>query len=868
MEEAVEIAKLRLFLALVASAERRDHLEPLPNIEFNLMQGNSLIGLLHVDPKKFDSSLAAGAQGRMTLVHQPTSKDLGFSVESKPAPTTKEKVGAHLAEKRTRKYDELLREKNRLIDNYKKAALNFEDLTALKDSIEAKKREARDILDKLLLDEFVGLGIQFEQATWDVSKGREGKPEKRRLKIDDVKSLKPFHWAYEFDEIIVNREGFDAIITNPPWEIFKPNSKEFFEFYSDLVRKKKMRIEEFDKAKDDLLEDKDTRASWLSYLSDFPHVSAWYRQAPQYNRQVSYVSGKKVGSDVNLYKVFLEQTFNLLRAGSHCGILTPGGLYTDLGTKALREALFESATIQSLFGLSNEKFIFQDVHHAQKFVILAFKKGGETKAFTAAFRINPREAVEPKRLETFLHSEDQHVTIPVELIRRSSPDSLSIMELKGATDVVIVEKMLVHPLLGENQANTWNARFSAEFHMTNDSDIFRNTNGRDRLPLSEGKMIWQFQNNYSSPRYWVDEREGRKRLLGRESDTGQTLPYQSYRIGVRAVSGNVNERTLVSTVMPPSFFGNSLLAVSGLDERQSLALQCFLASYVVDALLRMKVSQNVNIFYLKQLPVPRIDARHSEFRTLIERVARLIGTSAEFDGLLKQLFGKSANHRSHGVTDEAKRRQLRAEIDAIVAQLYNLTEEEFAHILSTFPLVPQEVKALTLNTFIAMSPSADDKAVHKLIKGLETDKVEFKEAATFSAQRNQKSPDAIQKVVREVAAFLNSGGGNVILGVTDAGKIVGIANDIQHANPKKKNRDGYELFLRDSIGGKLGTVHSSACKITFHKIDNHEVCRILVPAASAPVYLDGNVIIRDGTSSRALSAQEAADYIAVHWPRP
>ena len=37
MEEAVEIAKLRLFLALVASAERREQLEPLPNIEFNLL---------------------------------------------------------------------------------------------------------------------------------------------------------------------------------------------------------------------------------------------------------------------------------------------------------------------------------------------------------------------------------------------------------------------------------------------------------------------------------------------------------------------------------------------------------------------------------------------------------------------------------------------------------------------------------------------------------------------------------------------------------------------------------------------------------------------------------------------------------------
>ena len=47
--------------------------------------------------------------------------------------------------------------------------------------------------------------------------------------------MHPFHWGFEFDEILNKRGGFDAIITNPPWEIFKPNGKEFFEDHSDLV---------------------------------------------------------------------------------------------------------------------------------------------------------------------------------------------------------------------------------------------------------------------------------------------------------------------------------------------------------------------------------------------------------------------------------------------------------------------------------------------------------------------------------------------------------------------------------------------------------------------------------------------------------
>ena len=54
MEEACEIAKLRLFLAMVASIRKVEELEPLPNIDFNILPGNSLIGLTRVDAHEFD----------------------------------------------------------------------------------------------------------------------------------------------------------------------------------------------------------------------------------------------------------------------------------------------------------------------------------------------------------------------------------------------------------------------------------------------------------------------------------------------------------------------------------------------------------------------------------------------------------------------------------------------------------------------------------------------------------------------------------------------------------------------------------------------------------------------------------------------
>src|ERR1017187_8337067 len=97
MEEATEIARLRLFLALVASAQTEDQLEPLPNIDFNILAGNSLIGLLRGEAGKFDAgeNKIAGNQDRMTLQH---GSDLGFTVETKTAPTKSEKTSAFVAQ--------------------------------------------------------------------------------------------------------------------------------------------------------------------------------------------------------------------------------------------------------------------------------------------------------------------------------------------------------------------------------------------------------------------------------------------------------------------------------------------------------------------------------------------------------------------------------------------------------------------------------------------------------------------------------------------------------------------------------------------------------------------------------------------------
>ncbi|MFN7567306.1 MAG: Eco57I restriction-modification methylase domain-containing protein [Microcystis sp.] len=670
MEEATEIAKLRLFLALVAAAQSVTELEPLPNIDFNIMSGNSLIGLIRVDEKSFN------LMGEENILQTLTAQN----------------------------YQAILAEKNRSIELYKEHAFRLGEvegtpqenrLQMLRNHIEDVNRESVQKLNQILLDEFSGkLSIKYESAQLT------GKAKKRLLTLSDMQSLKPFHWGYHFDKLITEKGGFDVIITNPPWEVFKPQAKEFFSQHSDLVTKNKMDIKTFEKEQKKLLTNPEIAQAWLEYQSQYPHVSLYFRSSEQYKNQISIVNGKKQGTDINLYKLFVEQCFNLLHPRGYCGIIIPSGIYTDLGTKQLREMLFSHCQLGTLFGLSNERFIFEGVDHRFKFCLFDFAKGKNTEVFNAVFRINPREAISKNELEIFLYNKDEQVQISTNLIRKLSPDSLSVMEFKQDIDIHIAEKMSRFPLLGETLPDTWNLKLTSEFHMTNDSYLFKTEPAKGRLPLYEGKMIHQFTHQYALPKYWLDEKEARQALLKRgEVDKGQILDYQTYRLGFRSIARNTDIRTLIVGTIPKNVFcGNSILVSSdiSISNTELIFLEAILNSLIIDFCARQKVSANINMFYIYQLPIPRLKEGDKYFQEIVENAAKLICTTEEFEQLAKEV---GIGSHKNGVTEEAERMAIRAKLDAIVAHLYELTPTEFQHILSTFPLVPESVKTATLKAY-------------------------------------------------------------------------------------------------------------------------------------------------------------------------
>jgi hypothetical protein len=403
--------------------------------------------------------------------------------------------------------------------------------------------------------------------------------------------------------------------------------------------------------------------------------------------------------------------------------------------------------------------------------------------------------------------------------------------------------------------------------MTNDSYLFESSSAPDRLPLLEGKMIHQFDSRRAEPRHWIEEERARRALLGRADDVGQKLGYQAYRLAFRDVASSTNERTMIAAVLPPgSFTGNTLIVSVALAGQALPLVLALLNSFVCDYLVRQRVTTHCNMFYVYQLRVPRLSLTDRRARPLIESASRLTCISSEFAELWQEVM-EAPWSPDCGASTPVERAALRAEIDGQVAHLYGLTEEEFAHILSTFPVVPQVVKDEALAAYRALIPKPGDPEIAALLALGESERLELKSTLRWDLKAERRSPEVEKAAVKTVAGFLNAEGGTLLLGVADDGSVLGLEPDFQTL--KKRNRDGYSLFLHDLLLRELGKDLAPCLRVTFHQYDGREVCRVLVSPAPRAVFIkegqDDVLYLRAGNSTRRLSVRDAVEYARTRW---
>jgi hypothetical protein len=269
------------------------------------------------------------------------------------------------------------------------------------------------------------------------------------------------------------------------------------------------------------------------------------------------------------------------------------------------------------------------------------------------------------------------------------------------------------------------------------------------------------------------------------------------------------------------------------------------------------MTTNLSTFYLYQLPIPRLTEKDPVFTPIVERAAKLICDTSEFDDLAREV-GLGSYH--NGVTDPVQRAALRAELDGLIAHVYGLTEAEFSHILSTFPLVAAEVKEAALQEYRRLAP---DPEVMALIAGGESERVEFKVAARRNPHTGKDDGQKLSdNVVKAVAGMMNGAGGVVLVGVADDGTVAGVNVEYDIVNKTKPNWDSYRLFLEGILKDKLSLANAfQLYQITRHVVEGKDVCRIQVSPAGEPVYMDKKLYVRTGNQTSELQGPDLVAYV-------
>ncbi|MBI2033751.1 MAG: ATP-binding protein [Candidatus Liptonbacteria bacterium] len=159
--------------------------------------------------------------------------------------------------------------------------------------------------------------------------------------------------------------------------------------------------------------------------------------------------------------------------------------------------------------------------------------------------------------------------------------------------------------------------------------------------------------------------------------------------------------------------------------------------------------------------------------------------------------------------------------------------------------------------------------LEKLLTENEHDRLEFKSSLRFDHKIDQANREVEKAAMKTIAAFLNSYGGHLVLGVNDARVPLGLENDYQTL--QRKDADGFENHFTQTFNSMIGPEFRNLIKLWFHKLDGHDLCVVQVLESPRPVYLkaDNNeqFYMRTGNISTVLKLSEIESYSRSRWPR-
>jgi len=382
----------------------------------------------------------------------------------------------------------------------------------------------------------------------------------------------------------------------------------------------------------------------------------FYRRSGVYRHQAS--------GHINRYQIFAERALMLSKRGGRIGLVLPSGFATDHTSAALRRELLTRTNLDTISGFDNRKGIFP-IHRSVRFLICTATTGAPTSRIACRFGID-----EPAELETIPDAGDRRappshpIALAPSFIAAFNEERLAIPELRTQTDLRILER-IVHAIPRLDRSDGWNVRFGRELNATDDRIHFHS--GRTGLPVLEGKHIEPFRVHADRAALRIFERTA-ARLL----DAATT--FSRARLAYRDVASSTNRLSLIAAVLPAGVVStHSLFCLKTALSHDNQAFLCaMLNSYVANYLVRQVMTTHLGSATVEGLQVPKPSYGYPPFGQVVE---------------LSHSLRKAFSPREY------------ARLQALAAVCYGLTAAEFAHVLSTFPLVGEPERRTAMEEF-------------------------------------------------------------------------------------------------------------------------------------------------------------------------
>ncbi|QGX95835.1 hypothetical protein EI982_14115 [Haloplanus rallus] len=681
MGPAVEIGKLRLWLSIIGDLEREDLDEldedelALPNIVFNLRQGNSLVGYTGF----------------------PETTDNGeFTLERFNEDTVRERYEGIIES--IRRHEQGGEE----ADRHRREA--FEQL-----------RESReDLLDDIHAD-FVDAGIDG-------------------ITKEQVADLDPFNWVLEFAEVYADG-GFDVIVGNPPWDRIKPNRDDFFSRYDSEFRT--LSTNQKDDRIGEILEDEGIRKRWEEYQRQIRLQADYFNDGDAFTKQRSKIAGRTQASENDLSSLFFERVFDIAREDGYVTQVLPGRIFHGAPTKTLREHLLNETTVSSLVSFENHG-IFNNIDNRYNFGIVTFENRGETDVLRGIFEQTDLGILEdsdeflveiPRRVLTgFAPSSllfpriqsDQDVGVLNTLVSHPSVGDegrdwyanpfYPLHKTSDKERFFDTPEDCQYPIL--TGRNFFQFSYTPDFYddleppfqWSVDEEIDPSRSAKQRIRekkvRSLKKSLYEAFDGSGSMKGFVNDllEEERGRPL---SPKDVRLPSTTYRVGFRRVARGTDERSMISAVIPPgpvcdySFYVIEPFEIKPSQEdlsefplhsvyeqvfsdRELFAALGLFNSISFDFLIRRKIDNSIPIYSFKETQIPDLTKGDDWFEYISTRAARLNCYGEAFAEMRDRLGGIDP------ATDMDERRELQAELDAAAFHAYGLNHEQTEFVLEDF----------------------------------------------------------------------------------------------------------------------------------------------------------------------------------------